>query len=86
MAKVLTRRRLIVGIVALVIVGAIGGSVAMRLAKKDEGKGPAAVTLEFAPSDLTLQDLRDEGVWPSRCLSRQVDRTLPSLVFRRIND
>ena len=63
MAKVLTRRRLIVGIVALVIVGAIGGSVAMRLAKKDEGKGPAAVTLEFAPSDLTLVERRPLSRW-----------------------
>jgi len=63
MAKVLTRRRLIVGIVALVIIGAIGGSVAMRLAKKDDGKAAAAVTLEFAPADLTLVERRPLSRW-----------------------
>ena len=64
MAKVLTRRRLIGGIVALVIIGAIGGSVAMRLAKKDEGKGNAtAVTLEFAPADLTVVERRPLSRW-----------------------
>src|SRR5204862_2199041 len=63
MARILTRRRLIVGIVALVIIGAIGGSVAMRLAKKDEGKAPVAVTLEFAPADLTLVERRPLSRW-----------------------
>jgi membrane fusion protein, multidrug efflux system len=63
MAKVLTRRRLIGGIVALVVIGAIGGSVAMRLAKKDDGKGPAAVALEFAPADLTQVERRALSRW-----------------------
>jgi len=63
MAKVLTRRRLIGGIVALAIIGAIGGSVAMRLAKKDEGKAPAVVALEFAPADLTMVERRPLSRW-----------------------
>jgi len=54
MARGWTRRRLIAGIVGLLVVAAIGGSVAMRLVKKnsDAGKGGPPVTLEFAPSDL----------------------------------
>jgi membrane fusion protein (multidrug efflux system) len=63
MAKVLTRRRLIVGIVALVIVGAIGGSVAMRLAKKDQNKGAVTVALEFAPADLTVVERLPLSRW-----------------------
>jgi membrane fusion protein (multidrug efflux system) len=63
MAKVLTRRRLIGGIVALAIVGAIGGSVAMRLAKKDENKGAATVALEFAPADLTVVERHPLSRW-----------------------
>lgn len=64
MAKVLTRRRLIGGIVALVIIGAIGGAVAMRLAKKDGGdKGLAVVTLEFAPADLAQVERRALSRW-----------------------
>jgi RND family efflux transporter MFP subunit len=64
MAKVLTRRRLIGGIVALVIVGAIGGAVAMRLAKKDGAdKGAAVVTLEFAPADLAQVERRALSRW-----------------------
>jgi membrane fusion protein (multidrug efflux system) len=67
MAKVLTRRRLIGGIVALVVLGAIGGSVAMRLAKKDGGgpgdKNAAPVALEFAPADLTSVEQRALARW-----------------------
>ena len=49
-----TRRRLTAGIVGLLVVAAIGGSVAMRIAKKnaDAGGKAAPVTLEFAASDL----------------------------------
>ena len=50
-----SRRRWIAGIVGLLVAAAIGGSVAMRIVKKNAeaagGKG-AAVTLEFAASDL----------------------------------
>ena len=54
MARGFTRRRLIGAIVALVIVGGIGGTVALRAVKKaqDERKGPP-VALQFAPTDLT---------------------------------
>jgi len=53
----ITRRRVIVALVLLLVVGGIAGSVAMRVAKKaqegrDADKG-APVTLEFAPADLT---------------------------------
>ncbi len=53
----ITRRRVIVALVLLLVVGGIAGSVAMRVAKKaqegrDAEKG-APVTLEFAPADLT---------------------------------
>ena len=63
MAKILTRRRVVGGIAALLIVGAIGAAVAMRLAKKDEGKGPATVTLEFAPADLAQVERRALSRW-----------------------
>ena len=54
MARGFTRRRLIGAIVALVIAGGIGGTVALRAVKKaqDERKGPP-VALQFAPTDLT---------------------------------
>ena len=64
MAKGSRRRWLIGGVVLLVVAGAIGGSVAMRLAKKDDGKGKAApVTLEFAPADLTSVEARALARW-----------------------
>ncbi len=56
MARRWTRRRLIAGMVGLLVVAAIGGSVALRLVKKSdaaESKGGPPVTLEFAPADLT---------------------------------
>ena len=54
MARIVTRRRLIGAFVAVVVAAGIGGTVALRAAKKaqDEAKGPA-VALQFAPSDLT---------------------------------
>jgi len=58
----LTRRRVIVALVVLLVVGGIAGSVAMRVAKKaQEGKDAdkgAPVTLEFAPADLTAVEAR----------------------------
>ena len=64
MAKRFTRRRVIVGMVAMLVIGAIGGSVAMRLVKKDDGpKGPAVVTLEFVPADLARVESRALARW-----------------------
>jgi RND family efflux transporter MFP subunit len=64
MAQGSRRRWLIGGIVFLVVAGALGGSVAMRLAKKDDGGGKAApVTLEFTPADLTRVEARPLARW-----------------------
>lgn len=68
MIQKLTRRRVLGALVVLVVAGAIGGSVAMRLAKKgaegaaaDARKAPVA--LEFAPGDLTRVELRPLARW-----------------------
>ena len=68
MIQKLTRRRVLGALVALAVAGAIGGSVAMRLAKKgadgaaaDGRKAPVA--LEFAPGDLTRVELRPLARW-----------------------
>jgi membrane fusion protein (multidrug efflux system) len=64
MAQRSRRRWLVGGIVFLAIAGAIGGSVALRLAKKAEDSGKAApVTLEFRPSDLTRVEARPLARW-----------------------
>ena len=54
MARRFTRRRVIGALIVIIVVGGIGGAVALRAAKKaqDDGKGPP-VALQFAPSDLT---------------------------------
>ena len=54
MAFGLTRRRVIGALIAVVLIGSVGGAVALRAAKKaqDENKGPP-VALQFAPTDLT---------------------------------
>jgi membrane fusion protein (multidrug efflux system) len=55
MAHRWTRRRVIAGIAALAVVAAMGGSVALRIAKKnaEAATKEQPVTLEFASSDLT---------------------------------
>ena len=67
MTKRWTRRRLIGAAIALVIVGAIGGTVAMRLAKKGGdgagGKGGPPVTLEFAAADLARVESQSLSRW-----------------------
>jgi RND family efflux transporter MFP subunit len=64
MAKGTRRRWLIGGVALLVVAGAIGGSVAMRLAKKDGGDGKdKPVALQFAPSDLTQVEARPLSRW-----------------------
>ncbi len=64
----LTRRRVIGALVVLAVAGALGGSVAYRLAKKggdDAGPGgqKAPVVLEFAPGDLTGVESRPIARW-----------------------
>ncbi len=60
MAKRWTGRRVIGAAVVLVIAGAIGGTVAMRILKKlndaPGGKGADVVVLEFTPADLARVD------------------------------
>ncbi len=69
MAHGWTRRRLVGSVVALVIVGTIGGSVAMRLVKKGadgfggKGDAQAPVTLEFTPADLARVELHALARW-----------------------
>ena len=65
MAKRWTRRRLIGAAVALVIIGALGGTIATRIVKKVEGSGgpPPQVTLEFAPSDLARVEKKSLARW-----------------------
>jgi membrane fusion protein (multidrug efflux system) len=66
MAKRFTRRRVIVLMVITLVIGAVGGSVAMRLAKKDGGEGgkaPAVIALEFSPADLAQVEQRPLSRW-----------------------
>ncbi|MEP7181002.1 MAG: efflux RND transporter periplasmic adaptor subunit [Betaproteobacteria bacterium] len=67
MALGLTRRRVIGGLVVIAILAAIGGSVALRAAKKGDagGKGGAAtpVTLEFAPADVARVEAKPLSRW-----------------------
>ena len=67
MAKRWTRRRLLGAAVALVIVGAIGGTVATRLLKKfgdpPGGKAAEVVVLEFSPADLAKVDAQPLSRW-----------------------
>ena len=53
MARMLTRRRVIGALIAIVLAGGIGGAVTLRAVKKAENdkKGPP-VTLQFTPADL----------------------------------
>ena len=68
MIEKLTRRRVIGALVVLAVAGALGGSVALRLAKKNaDGAGPdgqkTPVALEFAPEDLTRVALKPLARW-----------------------
>jgi membrane fusion protein (multidrug efflux system) len=66
MLKGITRRRAVVGLVVLLVVGGVGGAVAFRAAKKAEldgarGKGPP--TLEFTQGDLAYLESRPLARW-----------------------
>jgi len=69
MTKRWTRRRVIGAAFALVIIGAIGGTVAMRVVKRSaEGPGGAGdpqtpVTLEFSPADLARVEAQPLSRW-----------------------
>lgn len=67
MAKRWTRRRLIGAAIVLVIIGAIGGTVATRVLKKfgetPGGKAGEAVVLEFSPADLAKVDAQPLSRW-----------------------
>ena len=51
--------------VAMLVIGAIGGTAAMRLAKKasDSAGGPKTVTLEFTPGDLARVEAKPIARW-----------------------
>jgi RND family efflux transporter MFP subunit len=65
MIEKLTRRRIIGALVVLAVAGALGGSVALRLAKKSaDGAGQKTpVVLEFAPGDLTHVAVKPLARW-----------------------
>lgn len=67
MAIRLTRRRVLVTLAMLAVVGALGGAVALRVAKKggeaDGLRAKAPPTLEFAAADLTAVEMRPLSRW-----------------------
>ena len=68
MSRFWTRRRVVGALVALLVAGALGGTVAYRLAMKGgggagDGKAKAPVTLEFAATDLTRVEMRPLARW-----------------------
>jgi membrane fusion protein, multidrug efflux system len=63
MAQMFTRRRVVVGLVVVTLLG-VGGAATMRALKKQEKPGDApAVTLQFAPSDLAYVESRPLSRW-----------------------
>ena len=67
MAKRWTGRRVVGAAIALVFVGAIGGTIAMRVLKKFNdapgGKAADVVALEFTPADLARVDAQPLSRW-----------------------
>jgi RND family efflux transporter MFP subunit len=67
MAARFTRRRVVIALAVLVVAGALGGAVAVRLQKKagdaDGARAKAPPTLEFAAPDLTAVEARPLSRW-----------------------
>ena len=67
MVKRWTRRRVVSAAIVLVVIGAIGGTVAMRLTKKAGDaaakSGAAPVTLEFSSADLARVEAQPLSRW-----------------------
>jgi len=59
MAVVITRRRLVIGIIITVLAASLATAIGVRIVKRSQegkdGKGPP-VTLEFAPADLAVAE------------------------------
>ena len=60
-----TRRRVVAIAVAMLVIGAIGGTVAMRILKKgaDSAGSQQTVTLEFTPGDLARVEAKPIARW-----------------------
>jgi membrane fusion protein, multidrug efflux system len=65
MSKRTMRRRLLLGAAALAVAAAVGGSVALRAAKRDEGasKNAAPVALQFIAGDVVYLERRPLDRW-----------------------
>lgn len=66
MLKGFTRRRLVVGLAVLAVIAGVGGTVALRAAKKgelDRAKDKAPPTLEFTQADLAYVDRKPLSRW-----------------------
>ncbi|MEO8303657.1 MAG: efflux RND transporter periplasmic adaptor subunit [Betaproteobacteria bacterium] len=65
MAKRWTRKRVIGVAFAMLVVGGIGGAVAMRVIKKggDDGGPPPQITLEFTPGDVARVEAKPLSRW-----------------------
>jgi len=60
----LTRRRVMGALIVFVVAGAVGGSVALRAARKDHDAGASApVALEFTPGDLAQVEMTPLARW-----------------------
>ena len=65
MSKGISRRRVVAGLVVLIAVAAVGGTVALRATKKgeDPGKAKAPPALEFTQADLAYVEARPIARW-----------------------
>ena len=59
----ITRRRVVVAVVASALVAGLAGTVALRAGKRDAGPGDAAVALQFVPADLTYVERTPLARW-----------------------